>query len=447
MIKKVAMSIAGFDPSGGSGLQADLKTFNSIGVHGVTVVTCITVQNTKKITDIFEIPLINIEKQFDILFEDFDIDFVKTGVLYSSEIVQCISKKISEYNLKSVIDPIFYSSSGYALSDKSYIKTLKKELIPKAYMITPNILEAQLITGEKIESLDNMKIACKKLYDIGPEYVFIKGGHLKIKQSSDMFFDGKKFNVLSLPRILNKKAHGTGCTLSALITGFLTFGEKPFDSVRKSKNILWNIINQSYSPGKGSDVLNLSSDIIRQIPYYFPTKIHFKVWDDLKKSIDKILYILNIRHIPEVGINIGYALPNAKKIEDICAIKGRIVKSIDKPIICGNLTFGASKHISSIILAANTFNSDIRCAMNIKYSKAVITIAKKKNFKIGSFDREKEPLNKISTMEWGTKQTIINLNDIPDIIYDKGGKNKEPMIRILGKNPKDVVDKMYILLN
>ena len=133
------------------------------------------------------------------------------------------------------------------------------------------------------------------------------------------------------------------------------------------------------------------------------------------------------QYIPEVGMNMGYALPNAKKLEEICAINGRIVKTIDKPIRCGSLMFGVSKHISSIILATMSFDQEFRCAMNLRYSEENIEKCKKAGFKIGSFDRINEPMKVKSTMEWGTKEVIKQLGFTPDAIYDTGGKGKEPM--------------------
>jgi len=241
------------------------------------------------------------------------------------------------------------------------------------------------------------------------------------------------------------KGHGSGCTLSALITGLLTLGETPKTAVKKAKYILWNMLEQGYRPGGGLDVLNHSSDLAKEMPYSFPTDDHFTVWYELKTLVDKLLSFLPMKCIPEVGINIGYALPNAKKLVDVCAISGRIVKSQEKPRICGGLAFGASKHIASIILTAMAFDTDMRCVMNIKYTEENLEKCKKVDFTIGSFDRKNEPILKISTMEWGTREAISHLKYTPDIIYDTGGICKEPMIRILGKNPKDVVNKTYLL--
>jgi len=445
MRKKIVLSIAGSDPSGSAGIQADLKAFTALGVHGVTAITCITAQNTKRVRTIHKLPIKVIENQIDVSLEDMQPDAVKTGMLYDEEIVKMVAEKIKQYHMKTVVDPVMVATSGDALSKNDLVKALKNKMIPIAYMVTPNILEANALTGRKIDDINDVKKACKEIQELGPNYVLIKGGHLKGKNAEDVLFDGKDFTVFSLPRIPDRLAHGSGCTLSALITGFLALEEKPVESVRKAKHVLWNMIEDGYKPGKGADVLNFSPNILTDIPSYFPTNEHFAVWLELKKAVDELLAFLPRDVIPEVGMNVGYALQDAKKLEDICAINGRIVKTKDKPVRCGGIEFGVSKHVASIILAAMKFDRKTRCAMNLKYSDENIEKCKKAGFKIGTFNRIQEPHEVKSTMEWGTAQAIQKLGSLPDIIYDTGGKGKEPMIRILGKNPKDVVNKARIL--
>jgi len=445
MRKKIALSIAGSDPSGGAGIQADLKAFTALGIHGVTAITCITSQNTQRVKKIHKLPIKVIENQIDVLLEDMQPDAVKTGMLYDEEIVNMVAEKIKQYGMKTVVDPVMVATSGDALSKNDFVKALKNKLIPIAYMVTPNIREANALTGRKINDINDVKKACKEIQELGPNYVFIKGGHLKGKNAEDVLFDGKDFTVFSLPRIPDRLAHGSGCTLSALIAGFLTLEEKPAEAVGKSKHMLWNMIDGGYKPGKGADVPNFSPNAITEMPSYFPTNEHFAVWLELKKSVDKLLTFLPKEFVPEVGMNIGYALPSTKRFEDVCAVNGRIVKIRDKPVRCGGIEFGVSKHVASIILAAMKFDRETRCAMNLKYSDENIEKCKKAGFKIGTFDRIQEPREVKSTMEWGTAQAIQKLESMPDIIYDTGGKGKEPMIRILGKNPKDVVNKARIL--
>jgi hydroxymethylpyrimidine/phosphomethylpyrimidine kinase len=271
-------------------------------------------------------------------------------------------------------------------------------------------------------------------------YVLIKGGHLSGDAVIDVFFDGTSFEVFTLPRILQKKAHGSGCTLSAVSTGLIACGEKPVDAVRKAKAIVWGMIAQGYSPGKGADVLDQESDIV--VPDWFPSDEGFLVWWDLHRVFDRLIDLVPVSFIPEVGINIAYAIPGARSVDEVCALSGRLLRRGEQVMRCGNLVFGGSKHVASIVLTTMSFDPKIRCAMNVRYSKSRVAVCQDLNMQIGDFDRCDEPFHIESTMEWGTQQVIQELGGVPDIIYDRGGVGKEPMIRILGKNPKDVLSKL-----
>ena len=315
--------------------------------------------------------------------------------------------------------------------------------MPKTFLLTANIPESSSLTGVKVKTIDAVKKACKKLYDSGPKYVLVKGGHLDTIDAVDVFYDGKTFHEFSLPRIPNKKAHGSGCSLSAIITGLLAHGETPVDAVKKAKYIIWSMINDGYTPGKGSDVLNHSCEKI--LPLNLSDE-QVVTWVELKNAVEKLTSFLPPSFVPEVGMNFAYALKNAKTFEEICAVDGRINKTKTKVKLCGNLSFGASRHVASIVLAAMSFDKNIRSVVNIRYSKNNLNLCKQAGFQIGFFDRKNEPKTTKSTMEWGTKQAIKDDRFIPDIIYDLGGVGKEPMIRILGKSPKDVLLKTQRLL-
>ncbi|MBN2603456.1 MAG: bifunctional hydroxymethylpyrimidine kinase/phosphomethylpyrimidine kinase [Candidatus Thermoplasmatota archaeon] len=446
MKKRIALTIAGSDPSGGAGVQADIKSFNAVGVHGLSVITCLTVQNTKRVVKIISISPKEISQQIDVLLEDVKPDIVKTGMLYEKNIVSIVSDRISQNDLRVVVDPVMVATSGDSLSKSDFVDAIKNKLIPITFILTPNIMEAEVLTDLKLSTLESIKKSCKDLYDLGAKNVLIKGGHLKGPMVKDVFFDGSKFNVLSLPRIDEKKAHGSGCTLSAVIAGLIAKGITPLDAVNNAKYIIWNMINQGYIIGKGSDVLDHSVINVCDVPLSFPSNTRFSIWRELKDAIDELLNFLPLNLIPEVGINFGYALKDAKSTRDVCAINGRIVKTLYHPARIGEIDFGASKHIASIILAAMKYYPNTRCAMNIKFSKETIENFKKINLSIGNFDRTDEPKDVKSTMEWGTGKAISKLNYVPDIIYDEGGLGKEPMIRILGKDPNDVIGKAHSLL-
>jgi len=432
---KSALTIAASDPSGGAGIQADLKAFSYAGVHGCSVITCVTAQNTEKVFQVHEVPVDVIDAQINTILEDIEISACKTGMLYSPDIVKLIAKKCDKFDFPVVVDPVMKATVGGSLHKPGFIEALKKELIPKATLVTPNIPEAIALTGQEINNIEDMKDACKKIHDLGCRYVLLKGGHLEGQKGTDILFDGKDFR-LYLSRGYAKDLHGTGCTFSALITAFLVRDRGMEDAVEEAKLHMGNVISSGYAIGKGVGLANV-------MPTHL-TEEKLQVMKELAHSVNNILDILPISFMPEVGINIGFALENAKTLEDVCALEGRLVRAGNRIDYLGRFKFGASKHLARIILTALKFDKSSRSAMNIKYDEKIIDACSSLDFIIGSFDRKDEPKTS-TTMEWGTEQVIKQLGRIPDIIYDKGAVGKEPMIRILGKNSQEVVKKLGLI--
>ncbi len=440
MEKKVVLSVAGSDSSAGAGIQADLKAFSYLNLYGVTAITCVTAQNTQRVKSIHKVPVDVIDQQLESLFDDFPIAAVKTGMLYDKEIVQVVVHHLKKHQLKPVVDPVMVATSGDELSNRSFVSSLKKELLPYATMVTANIPEACALAQMQDIRFQDLEKVGRNIFEFGPDYVLIKGGHLPGEMVTDVMYDGKKFYYMTLPRIPQKKAHGSGCTLSALITGLLASGEPPVTAVKKAKTIVWSMIQEGYTPGKGADVLNHSTEV--RIPPLTQNPEEFDVWLQLKTAVQTLISYLPPHYIPEVGMNFVYALPEAKKQTDVCGIEGRITRDNDKALMCGTLRFDASKHVASIVLAAMSFDTTSRSACNLRYDQQTIRLCERLGFTVGSFDRKFEPKDASSTMEWGTKHAITTVGFVPDIIFDAGGVGKEPMIRVLGKNPHDVHTKI-----
>ena len=443
MNHKIVMSIGGSDPSTGAGIQTDLKSLTLLDIHPTTIITSITVQNTQQVKKIHPLPVKLIEEQIDHIMNDFEINYIKTGLLFNQEIADMVSKKIRQYNFKAVIDPVLISTTKDSLSSNDLKNSIIKNLIPNSYILTPNLNEASNLSKIKINSLLDMKKAGKILYDLGAKHVLIKGGHQTSDKAIDIFYDGTSFQQISLPKIPDKQAHGSGCNLSALITGYLALGNKPKLAVKKAKHVLWQMIKEGYIPGKGVDVLSVKQHSLKNAPPLDIDEKHFEIWQNLYDSLQLIIKILPREFIPEVGINIGYALENATDYNDICSLNGRIIKDKHDPILCGSLTFGGSKHVASIILGALKKYPYLRSAMNIKYNSEILNACEKAELKISTFNRKNEPKETTSSMEWGT---IEALNKSVDIIYDKGSIGKEPMIRIIGKNPNDIHKKLSLII-
>lgn len=212
------LSIAGFDGSCGAGSHADIKTFSALQCYGTSILTALTIQNTQGVSGVCLLPIKTIEEQFHSIFSDIEIDALKTGMLYNKAIVILTANMLKHYKAKHVvIDPVIYPTTGKKLHDDDAIETIKKHLLPIASIVTPNIAEAESLSGTSITSKEDMLKAAKKLASYGPRAVLVKGGHLKAEYSDDLLYikEHKLEKWLSAKRIKTKNNHGTGCSLAS----------------------------------------------------------------------------------------------------------------------------------------------------------------------------------------------------------------------------------------
>ena len=252
---KTALTIAGSDPTGGAGLQADLKVFRAFGVHGLSIVSAITAQNTVAVESVLPVEKDFFGQQLHTLLSDIRPDAMKAGMLYSEWAVDLIAEVIKEYSLHNlVIDPVTVSSSGKALVADGTLDAIKEKLFPLAKIITPNIYEASVLTGLRIEERKDMEEAAKILKDMGTEVVVITGGHLEAI-ALDIYYDGEFHDVES--EKVEGEYHGTGCAFSAAITASIALGNIPLESVREAKEFISRAIRKAYHPGKGMGLLYL----------------------------------------------------------------------------------------------------------------------------------------------------------------------------------------------
>lgn len=249
--KVPTLTIAGSDSSGGAGIQADLKTFSAIGTYGMSVITAITAQNTHGVFLVEDLSKEIIQKQIEVVFGDIPPKAVKIGMVSSPEIIKPIVESLDKYNPKYlVVDPVMISKSGYSLLKPEAKDNLIKYLIPKAYIITPNTLEAEEITGIKIDNVEDMKLVGKKILELGPKYVLMKGGHLD-GDAVDVLIGKDTFEIYKSERLDRKNTHGTGCTLSSAITANLALGFDIVEAVSNAKDYITNAIRHSFDIGGG----------------------------------------------------------------------------------------------------------------------------------------------------------------------------------------------------
>jgi hydroxymethylpyrimidine/phosphomethylpyrimidine kinase len=442
MVPKRVLTIAGSDSGGGAGIQADLKTITVLGGFGMSVITALTAQNTTGVHGIFEIPAEFVAQQFDVVASDIGVDTAKTGMLASADVIKMVATKINQYGIeKLVVDPVMVAKGGAMLIRNEAKDTLIKELIPLAFVVTPNIPETETMTKMTIRSVDDMKQAAKIISRMGAKNVVIKGGHLA-GNPVDILFDGKDFYEFIAERIDTQDTHGTGCTYSAAIATYLAKGKGVPEAVRQAKTFITKAIQHGYRIGNGHGPANPFAPISDDID-------HYRCLDQLKSALQRLLDEKCAHVIPEVQSNLGYALPDATHIRDIAAVPGRIVRVGDGVGILCEPAFGASQHIARIILTVLKYNQEYRSAMNIRFSGEIIHACTALGYDVDSFNRSEEP-TKIqskegSSLEWGTETVLKRRKNIPDIIFDRGDMGKEPMIRVLGKSPHDVVDKVLAI--
>lgn len=261
--KPVVLAIAGSDPGAGAGIQSDIKTFQNHGVYGLSVITAITSQNTKGVGSSFEVPARIIESQLKLLFSDFNIRIVKTGMLSSSKSVNSVYKilKNKKY-LKLIIDPVIYSKNSYVMLDKSGIRTLMDKLVPLSYLITPNLNEAEILSGIKILTLEDLELACVIMHEAGAKNVLVKGGHfsprLGLPAGSDLLYTKGKFYIFPGDFIATKNTHGIGCTFSAAIAANLALGKKLETVIIESKIYVQSKLKVKHKKlGKGINPVEL----------------------------------------------------------------------------------------------------------------------------------------------------------------------------------------------
>jgi len=254
--RRRAMTIAGSDSGGGAGIQADLKTFAALGVYGTSAITAVTAQNTLGVSAVFELPAELVASQIDAIMTDIGTDSVKTGMLSSSAIIKVVAEKMREHSLTNlVVDPVMVAKGGDRLLQEEAVEALQRDLLPLAMVATPNIPEAEVLTGREIHSLEDARRAAREVVGMGAKSVVVKGGHLE-GPAVDTFYDGHEFSELSAARIDSSSTHGTGCTFASAMAASLAKGLSLEWAFRTAKEYVTQAILSSFPLGRGHGPLN-----------------------------------------------------------------------------------------------------------------------------------------------------------------------------------------------
>ncbi|MEP0826159.1 MAG: bifunctional hydroxymethylpyrimidine kinase/phosphomethylpyrimidine kinase [Nitrososphaera sp.] len=440
---KIALSIAGSDSGAGAGIQADLKTFSALGVYGCTAITAITAQNTRGVSDIFEISSEVIEQQISSLMADMPPDAVKIGMVYSRRTIDVVYKSLRKSRIPIVLDPILAAGTGAKLLRDDAIGMFISRLIPICTLITPNRMEAERLAGIKIRTKDDGIEAARKIRRLGADNVIVKGGHFGTSSVTDLLLDSRgKITEITNPRVMIEESHGSGCNFSSAVTAYLAKGSSLHDACIAANEYVHTAIKNAVRVGKGLPVTNPLSVIYRDASKY-------QVISELQAAVEKISTFDGFyKLIPETQTNFVYALPDASDATEVAGVRGRIVKVGNATVPASHVEFGASRHMASAVIGYMRVNPTIRSVINIRFSDDLVKICKSL-FSVSSYDRSKEPRGikrkEGSSVLWGTVKALSK-NPNAEVIYHRGDIGKEPMITIFGRNPNEVAVKIKAIL-
>jgi len=257
----VALTIAGSDPSGGAGIQADLKTFHQFEVYGEAVITLLTVQNTVRVSRVDVVDPALVLEQLSAVIEDIPPGAAKTGALGSAAMVTAVARAAEHFRFPLVVDPVMVSKHGLSLLPGDAVDAIRDQLLPRAYLITPNVPEAEALSGVNIASPEDARIAAERLISMGARTVLVKGGHLE-GDAIDVLFDGTQWHEFRAPRVITPHTHGTGCTYSAAITAGLANGLPLAEAVGRAKKFIHEAIRTNPGLGSGSGPVNHHAGVV-----------------------------------------------------------------------------------------------------------------------------------------------------------------------------------------
>ncbi len=426
--------IAGLDTGGGAGLKADIETVSALGEHPLPVLTAVTYQNPSEVRGYHALPPEVVREQIRAVKDSFEIKAVKIGMLGNGEIGEAVAKETE--GLTRVFDPVMVSSTGAKLVDS--VESIES-LIPGS-IVTPNVPEAEVLSGLKISSVElssveDMKRAAKIIAEeLDAKAVVITGGHLGY--TDVLYWDGRFYEFPG--EKVGGFTHGTGCVFSSALTTFLAKGLELPEAVKGAKRFVEGSIRFSKAEVRAVNPLwELERD-----SYRWRAKVEL---EGAVKELVKLGERLN-SHVPEVGTNFALATP----FNEVFAVKGRIVRygNTIKPV--GPVELGASDHLKRALLKMREFYPEVRAVLNLRYSEELVEKAKKLGLVVSFYDRREEPEEvkgaEKGTMEWGIESAVKRAGKKPDIIYHLGDWGKEPMVLIFGESAVGILETLRSLI-
>lgn len=432
---KVVLTIGGSDSGGGAGIQADIKTFSVLGLHGTSALTAITAQNTLGVQNVYALSPEEVRAQLESITEDFSIAWAKTGMLHSAQIVDTVADHLQANDIPLVLDPVIEAEAGGRLLRPDAVSALKERLIPLAGVVTPNIFEAEALSGIRVRDMDSAAHAARGIMSLGAQAVIVKGGHL---DCTDLLMVRNKSTLLPSERIPGEN-HGIGCTFSAALTSFLALGCSIENAARNAKEFAKSALRGSLRVGRGVGPVNQSAALRVEASRY-------RVLCDLEVAVDLLensheLFDLMLKG----GAGPAMAIPGARCPEDVAALEGGLTKIEERVCRFGGFRFGGRSDSASVILAAMKIDPLAKAAIDLE-PKALLSC---RELGLPIIDRAR--LDELAAIGQDHLKGEEELSEgegsalLPAAIWDEGVLGKEPRLYLLGASASLLVELLASL--
>jgi hydroxymethylpyrimidine kinase / phosphomethylpyrimidine kinase / thiamine-phosphate diphosphorylase len=436
---KHVLTIAGHDLSSGAGVTKDLEIFLALGLHPLSIPTSFVIQGPGGVSNLFPTPPKPFDGMLKTAKKEVRLDGIKVGVLGETFQVKTVSSFLKEYREKPiVVDPVIASKNGFRLTSDADLRFMVRHIFPLSYLVTPNADEASAILGKPIRNAGEMERAAVALSQLGPRNVLLKGGHLP-GDPVDLLFDGSQMLTHKKKR-MEREVHGTGCSLSSLMLSFIVLGYPLREAFLEAENLMEELLKESYK--------------LKESGYWYTslTRIlhkgneRWRVLESLRDASVTLEHLNMVTLIPDVQMNVGYAIRGALGIEDVAAFPGRIGHSRGKICFKGGPEFGASSYVAKLILTYMKQYPHMRACANLRYDRGLVERAKKSGMAVMRADRRKEPGSAKNAIGQGldssVERALKGAGSPPDIVYDTGDMGKEAIIRLFARDPVELLKKM-----
>jgi hydroxymethylpyrimidine/phosphomethylpyrimidine kinase len=391
---------------------------------------------------IHEVPPAFVARQIRAVLEDIGADAVKIGMLQNAGVIEAVADALDP-DVPVVLDPVMVAKGGARLLAEEAVAALADRLVPRATVVTPNIPEAAALSGVAVRTVEDMEAAGRRILERGAGAVLVKGGHAEGDEVVDVLVESGSATRFRHARVHTRNTHGTGCTISSAVAALLARGAGLAAAVAEARAFVRQAMRAGPGIGTGHGPLDHLVLLRRDARRH-------DVLLALGAAFEALQGLDFAPLVPEVQSNLACALPGAEDPADVAAFPGRIVRVGRRIAAPAAPAFGASQHVARIVLTVMRYDPEHRACLNIRYGPDILARLEEAGCAVAAFDRRQEPpdvkAREGATLEWGTDVALREANRVPDAIADQGGAGKEPMIRLLGRTPGEIVEKLRRLL-